>query len=68
MSPPNSVFVQDGIHDRLVEAVQRRVGHDLQYKPFDHPEAIMGSLINTAAADKAERLVPRTRSRRAQRA
>lgn len=37
MSPPNSVFVQDGIHDRLVEAVQRRVGHDLQYKPFDHP-------------------------------
>lgn len=54
---PNRVFVQDGVHDRFVAAVRERVGRNMQYKPFDHPDAVMGSLINTAAADKVERLV-----------
>lgn len=54
---PNRVFVQAGIHDRLVEAIKIRVCKDMELKPFDNPEAMMGSLINKSAADKVESLV-----------
>ncbi|GKZ32061.1 succinate semialdehyde dehydrogenase NADP+ linked [Aspergillus brasiliensis] len=54
---PNRVFVQDGIHDRLVEELRKRVQADMQPDSFEHPQTIMGSLINEAAADKVESLV-----------
>lgn len=54
---PNRVFVQKGIHDRLVEAIRKRVEADMQPRPLDDPAAIMGSLINQAAADRIDTLI-----------
>lgn len=54
---PNRVFVQEGIHDRLVEAIRKRVEADMKPRPLDDPAAIMGSLINQAAADKIDALI-----------
>src|SRR5699024_6861759 len=56
---PNRVFVQDGIHDRLVNAVTERVckGISKQEQPLDNPDTIMGGLINSSAVDKVKRLV-----------
>lgn len=56
---PNRVFVQDGIHDRLVSAVTERVCRSIaqQGQPLYHPDTIMGGLINSSAVDKVKRLV-----------
>ncbi|KAA8652810.1 NAD-dependent succinate-semialdehyde dehydrogenase [Aspergillus tanneri] len=61
----NRVYIQSGIHDRLVQALVQRV-KCFQLGPGDDPNTTLGPLINSRAADKVAVHVEDARARGAQ--
>ena len=53
---PNRVYVQNGVHDRFVEKLAKRVG-DLKVGPASREDSQIGPMINARAVDKIARHV-----------
>ena len=58
---PNRVFVQDGVHDRFVEALRARVAA-LSIGPGDVPGVQIGPLVSRAAVAKVQALLDDARA------
>lgn len=60
---PNRIFIQAGIHDEFVAKMQMEIEQKMRVGPLDEEDTTLGCLINTAAADKVERLVRDARAK-----
>ncbi|ACV74622.1 MAG: succinylglutamate-semialdehyde dehydrogenase [Zymomonas mobilis] len=49
------LIVEDGKHQPLLDAIQRLIGRLIIDQPFADPQPFMGSVIDNAAADHAEK-------------